>query len=41
VPAEVDSDKAKAEFKRGVLTVRIPKAPGAESRRKKIEVKGE
>ena len=39
LPAEIDSDKVQAEFKRGVLTVRIPKTPGAESRRKKIDVK--
>lgn len=38
LPAEVQSDKAEAEFKNGVLNVKIPKS--AEKRAKKIEVKG-
>jgi len=38
LPAEVDESKAKAEFKKGVLRLTLPKRPGAPSRRKKISV---
>jgi len=38
LPAEVDESKAKAEFKKGVLRLTLPKRPGAASRRKKIPV---
>ncbi|MBO0695311.1 MAG: Hsp20/alpha crystallin family protein [Verrucomicrobia bacterium] len=38
LPAEVDESKAKAEFKKGVLRLTLPKRPGAQSRRKKIAV---
>jgi HSP20 family protein len=38
LPTEVDESKAKAEFKKGVLRLTLPKRPGAESRRKKIRV---
>lgn len=38
LPAEVDESKAKAEFKKGVLKLTLPKRPGAASRRKKIAV---
>ena len=38
LPAEVDESKAKAEFKKGVLRLTLPKRPGAESPRKKIPV---
>ena len=38
LPAEVDESKAKAEFKNGVLRLRLPKRPGAQSCRKKIPV---
>ena len=38
LPAEVDESKAKAEFKKGVLRLILPKRPGAPSRRKKIPV---
>src|SRR5436309_1925415 len=38
LPAEVDESKAKAEFKKGVLRLTLPKRPGAQSRRKKIPV---
>jgi HSP20 family protein len=38
LPAEVDESKAKAEFKKGVLRLTLPKRPGAHSRRKKIPV---
>jgi HSP20 family protein len=38
LPVEVDESKAKAEFKKGVLRLTLPKRPGAQSRRKKIAV---
>jgi HSP20 family protein len=38
LPATADVDKAEAEFKDGVLTVKIPKKPEAPS--KKIQIKG-
>src|SRR6266705_1796788 len=38
LPTEVDESKAKAEFKKGVLRLTLPKRPGAQSRRKKISV---
>jgi HSP20 family protein len=38
LPAEVDGSKAKAEFKKGVLQLTLPKRPGAASLRKKIPV---
>lgn len=38
LPAEVDESKAKAEFKKGVLRLTLPKRPGAQSRRKEIPV---
>ncbi|APF20506.1 heat shock protein Hsp20 [Caldithrix abyssi DSM 13497] len=39
LPAEIDPDKVEAEFKRGVLKVRLPKKPESERKAKKIEVK--
>ncbi|MDG4854625.1 MULTISPECIES: Hsp20/alpha crystallin family protein [unclassified Mesorhizobium] len=39
LPYVVDTDKANAEFKNGVLTVTLPKTQEALSRVKKIEVK--
>ena len=39
LPSGVDTDKANAEFKNGVLTVRLPKTQETLSRVKKIEVK--
>jgi HSP20 family protein len=41
LPAEVEDEKAEAEFARGVLTVTVPKSPEPEKKSKKIEVKGE
>jgi len=38
LPAEVDDSKAKADFKKGVLRLILPKRAGAQSRRKKIPV---
>lgn len=39
LPVGIQADKAEAEFKKGVLTVTLPKAPGTASRSKKIQVK--
>lgn len=40
LPDAVDRDKIQAEFKKGVLTVRLPKLVEAKSERKKIDIKG-
>ncbi|WP_411958733.1 Hsp20/alpha crystallin family protein [Paracoccus homiensis] len=39
VPPGVDAEKAEAEFKRGVLTVTLPKTEEAKARVKRIDVK--
>jgi len=39
LPQEIDPDKAKAEFKNGVLRVRLPKI--AKGRTRKLKVRGE
>jgi HSP20 family protein len=39
LPAEVDTDKVKAEFKKGLLTVTLPKTAQAIKQTKKIAVK--
>lgn len=39
VPEGVDTDKIEASFKKGVLTVTLPKKPEAQKPEKKIEVK--
>lgn len=39
VPETVDTDKIEASFKKGVLTVTLPKKPEAQKPAKKIEVK--
>ena len=39
VPEGVDTDKIEASFKKGVLTVTLPKKPGAQKPEKKIQVK--
>ena len=41
LPAEVDQDKIDASFKKGVLTVKLPKLPTEETKAKKIKVKTE
>ena len=41
VPEGVDTDKIEAHFKKGVLTVMLPKTAEAQKPVKKIEVKGE
>lgn len=40
LPAEVDATKAKAKFKRGVLTLDLPKTEQAKTERKRIPVSG-
>jgi HSP20 family protein len=39
LPASVDRDKVGADFSKGVLTITLPKTPGAQKQQKKIEVK--
>jgi HSP20 family protein len=39
LPSEVDADKVAASFDKGVLTVKLPKKPGAAENIRKIEVK--
>ncbi len=41
LPAEIDSDKVEAEFKKGVLTIKLPKTPEAIKETKKIQIKAE
>jgi len=41
LPVEVDTNKAEAQFKKGVLTVKIPKTAKALEEKKKITVKVE
>jgi HSP20 family protein len=39
LPASVDHDKVAADFSKGVLTITLPKTPGAQKQQKKIEVR--
>jgi HSP20 family protein len=39
--AEIDENKAEADFKKGLLKIRLPKTTEAQSSRKKIEIKTE
>lgn len=41
LPPGTDSESAEASFKNGVLTVRLPQAPGAQTAAKRIEIKPE
>lgn len=41
LPAEIDADKTTAEFKKGVLTIKMPKTPEAIKETKKIQIKAE
>ena len=39
LPCEVDADKAEAEYKKGILKVRLPKPPEVQTRARRIDVK--
>ena len=39
VPEGVETDKIEASFKKGVLTITLPKTPAAQAAEKKIEIK--
>jgi HSP20 family protein len=41
LPADVDPDRVKASFKKGVLTVTLPKRPEAQAKRKAITIETE
>jgi HSP20 family protein len=41
LPSEIDTDKVKAQFKKGVLTVTLPKTAKAVKETKKIQIKAE
>jgi len=41
LPTEVDMNKVEAEFKKGVLNIKLPKTPHAIKKTKKITVKAE
>jgi HSP20 family protein len=41
LPAEVEADNAKAEFKNGILTVTVPKSHKEQEKTKKIKIEGE
>jgi HSP20 family protein len=38
LPAGVDGEKAKAKFKKGILTIDLPKKPGEQAKRKAISI---
>jgi len=39
LPAEVEGDKAEAEFSKGILTIRLPKSEEAQAKHRKIKIK--
>ena len=41
LPADVDEEKTKASFKKGVLTVTVPKTADAKSHQRKIDIRSE
>jgi HSP20 family protein len=41
LPTEIDADKTTAEFKKGVLTIKMPKTPEAIKETKKVSIKAE
>lgn len=41
LPVEIDSNKAKAQFKKGILTVTLPKTAKSLKEKKKIQIKSE
>jgi HSP20 family protein len=38
LPAEVETDKAKAQFTGGILQIRVPKTEGAKKKEKKVQI---
>ena len=40
LPAEVDADKVKAKFKKGVLKITLPKTKEAHANRRLIQIEG-
>lgn len=41
IPHEIDSDKVQARFRKGILTITLPKLKGADEELRKISVKAE
>ncbi len=41
LPEGIDSDKARTELKKGVLTVTLPKTKEAQAAGKKVQIKSE
>jgi len=41
LPAEIDEDKAEAEFKKGVLRIKLPKTAEAQTKAKKLRIKSD
>lgn len=41
LPCEIEADKIKADFKKGVLNIKIPKSKEAQEKIKKIEIQGD
>jgi HSP20 family protein len=39
LPTEVEQDKVEAEFRNGVLTIRLPKSEAAQAKHRKIKIK--
>jgi len=39
LPTEVDQDRAEAEFRNGVLTIKLPKSEEAQAKHRKIKIK--
>ena len=39
LPSEVDEDKVEAEFKKGILRIKLPKSKDAQTKTKKINIK--
>lgn len=41
VPEGIDRDKVDASFRKGVLTITLPKTPEGQQKTKKVEIKSE
>jgi HSP20 family protein len=41
LPSEIEPDKVKADYKKGILTVTVPKTPEASTKRVKVDVQSE